>query len=184
VSPLPPSFPPQPRVYSQSDSREGLILPALSIEGSGYREPKALNRALLTAHYPPPTFFTPCFHTLTNSLSFPKRPTPLQSSKSELFAQNTGGGGSPPPPCLPARKACLCGKPHVFSNLPPLCPPFAPFSAPAPFIFNNLQLLFPKHPAWGCRRSQRYPLLTAHLPACVRLWCRGQTPATVCGRYI
>ena len=34
-----------------------------------------------------------CFHILARSLSSPKKSTPLESSKSRLFSQNTRGGG-------------------------------------------------------------------------------------------
>ena len=49
----------------------------------------------------------PPFHTLADSLSLPKNSTPLQSSKSELFPQNTRG--------VPLRHRALCGSALSFS---------------------------------------------------------------------
>jgi len=46
---------------------------------------------------------------------------------------------------------CLCGKSILFIVLEPLCPLFPLFSALAPFVFNRLQPLFPKHPGGGYR---------------------------------
>ena len=42
----------------------------------------------------PPSPLPFCFHTLADSLSSPKKSTPLQSSKSSLFSENTRGMGS------------------------------------------------------------------------------------------
>jgi len=42
-----------------------------------------------------------CFHILVDSLSSPKKSTPVESSKYRLFPQNTRGGGY--------RKNCVCG---------------------------------------------------------------------------
>jgi hypothetical protein len=73
---------------------------------------------LSTPLFPSNPFFFKRLRILRRSLSFPKTPTPLQSSKYELLRKNTRGGGylptfncrlsTPPPhtPALPEHQTC------------------------------------------------------------------------------
>ena len=49
----------------------------------------------------------------------------------------------------PSVSLCLCGKPHLFSILQPLCRLFNAPKKVNPFRINQIQPLFPKHPGWG-----------------------------------
>src|SRR5882762_537000 len=65
---------------------------------------------------------TLCIHTLPNSLSLRKTSTPLESSKSKLFCQNTRGG-VPLKRCAPPQQAsllalCFHGLTNSFSRNP------------------------------------------------------------------
>ena len=101
VSPLPPSFPPQPRVSSQpsilSDlcfhgltncfSRNPFILRNICVAPGVWGTPLVnLQRSNLQ------TWQLLCPHLVANSLVSPKNSTRLQSSKSKLFRQNTQVG--------------------------------------------------------------------------------------------
>jgi hypothetical protein len=63
----------------------------------------------------------------------------------------------------------------VCTGLPPLCPLFPLFSALAPFVFNRLQPLFPKHPGGGyrcgavCIVNLNVPVTVTASPICYRL---------------
>jgi hypothetical protein len=174
VSPFRPSFSPQPVVYS----RNRLLLPssaprnvkisplrAIFLATRLPRAPFAKGHSTLTtSHCRTPRF--PRFHRLTN----PSLPTiDLQPSRYQQLTnpsfrnpfvfssiQNPRG-------CRGADfqfsisvalrrrlpRPARGGKSHVFRDLQPLCPLFAPLSAPLPFIFNRLQPLLPKHPGGG-----------------------------------
>jgi hypothetical protein len=63
----------------------------------------------------------------------------------------------------------------VCIGLPPLCPLFPPLSALAPFVFNRLQPLFPKHPGGGyplrraLHRQLNVPVTVTASPICYGL---------------
>src|SRR6266404_850476 len=97
-----------------------------------------------------PPWQVPSFHQFAASLSPPKTPTPLQSSKSRLFCQNTRGTlcdlcapiSVPSVLCFFLDVTCF-HQPAASCSLLPL------FFALAPFVFSTLQPLLRKTGGWG-----------------------------------
>jgi hypothetical protein len=94
--------------------------------------------ALSTNHY------LQCFHILTNSLAPFKNLTPLFSSSSELFLQNTRGGlptlYAPSSPVASVLPSNFTRSPHLFNNLRTLS---VTTGAGAPYCFPFFTSLLP-----------------------------------------
>ena len=69
-----------------------------------------------------------CFHILADSLSSPKKSTPLESSKSRLFSQNTRGGGYQKNRAFGINNIQALFSDSVCKSVTPA--PLPPFSAP------------------------------------------------------
>ena len=86
-----------------------------------------------------------------------------------LSARGVSPSGIPIQDFSASVSPCLCGKSHVLSNLQPLVPLFALFSALPSFVFNRLQPLFPKHPGWGVPRPlDQHALRSPKRPSAIR----------------